>query len=158
MQTALDALLMRRNVSPACRPFGPDWPAETCGSWQLAHSTRGCAFCHGADGTGKNWIGQFMEPKARDLTRYSRATLPPGRFAEVVRHGIEGSSMPAWSGVLRPDEVDAVVAYASRAFLQPHPTSAEPPVSVAPSMAPSPSSGPDADSRNREPALVWRRE
>lgn len=117
-----------------------------------------CAFCHGADGTGKNWIGQFMEPKARDLTRYSRATLPPGRFAEVVRHGIEGSSMPAWSGVLRPDEVDAVVAYASRAFLQPHPTSAEPPVSVAPSMAPSPSSGPDADSRNREPASVWRRE
>ncbi|MBP6763920.1 MAG: c-type cytochrome, partial [Rubrivivax sp.] len=29
-----------------------------------------CSFCHGGDGTGKNWIGQFMEPKARDLTQY----------------------------------------------------------------------------------------
>ena len=38
-----------------------------------------CAFCHGADGTGKNWIGQFMQPKARDLTLYTVRSLPPRR-------------------------------------------------------------------------------
>jgi cytochrome c oxidase cbb3-type subunit 3 len=27
-----------------------------------------CAFCHGADGTGNNWIGKFLEPHPRNLT------------------------------------------------------------------------------------------
>jgi cytochrome c oxidase cbb3-type subunit 3 len=77
-----------------------------------------CAFCHGADGTGMNWIGQFMEPKARDLTQFNARTLPPERFAQVIRDGLPGSSMPAWAGVLKSDDIDAVVAYASRAFFK----------------------------------------
>lgn len=77
-----------------------------------------CAFCHGADGTGKNWIGQFMEPKARDLTLYTRETLPAARLRETIREGLPGTSMPAWKDVLRPAEVDAVAAYVSRAFFR----------------------------------------
>jgi cytochrome c oxidase cbb3-type subunit 3 len=77
-----------------------------------------CAFCHGADGTGMNWIGQFMEPKARDLTQFSARTLPPERFAQVIREGLPGSSMPAWASVLTADDIDDVVAYASRAFFK----------------------------------------
>jgi cytochrome c oxidase cbb3-type subunit 3 len=57
------------------------------GGWAVARRTRGeklfqanCAFCHGGDGTGKNWIGQFMEPKARDLTQYTVQSLPPTRL------------------------------------------------------------------------------
>ena len=75
-----------------------------------------CAFCHAADGTGKNWIGQFMQPKARDLTRYTTQTLPRARLLATVREGLPGTSMPAWKAVLEPAEIEAVAAYVVRAF------------------------------------------
>ena len=75
-----------------------------------------CAFCHGADGTGKNWIGQFMEPKARDLTAYSAAQMPPARLKRVIREGLPGTSMPAWKSVLSDKEIKAIIAYISKAF------------------------------------------
>jgi cytochrome c oxidase cbb3-type subunit 3 len=78
-----------------------------------------CAFCHGADGTGKNWIGQFMQPKARDLTQYTPQTMPVARLRQVVRDGLEGTSMPAWKDVLAPAEIDAVGAYVVRALFKP---------------------------------------
>ena len=80
-----------------------------------------CAFCHGGDGTGKNWIGQFMEPKARDLTQYTAQAMPMARLKHVVRDGLEGTSMPAWKHVLTPGEIDAVAAYVGRAFFKPSP-------------------------------------
>ncbi|MBX3465125.1 MAG: c-type cytochrome [Planctomycetes bacterium] len=78
-----------------------------------------CAFCHGGDGTGRNWIGQFMEPPARDLTRYDRRSMPPARLRQVIRDGLAGTSMPAWRSVLAPAEIGAVAAYVQRAFLRP---------------------------------------
>ncbi len=73
-----------------------------------------CAFCHGADGSGKNWIGQFMQPQARDLTRYSAQTLPAARLRQVIREGLPGTSMPAWGGVLKAAEIEAIGAYVRR--------------------------------------------
>jgi cytochrome c oxidase cbb3-type subunit III len=75
-----------------------------------------CSFCHGGDGTGKNWIGQFMEPKARDLTQYTVAQMPPALLKQRIREGLPGTSMPAWQQVLSPAEVDAVAAYVVRVF------------------------------------------
>ncbi len=77
-----------------------------------------CAFCHGADGTGKNWIGQFMEPKARDLTQFTAASLPAPRLRDTIRDGLPGTSMPAWRHVLQAAEIDAVAAYVTRAFFR----------------------------------------
>ena len=78
-----------------------------------------CAFCHGADGTGKNWIGQFMEPKARDLTAYSATEMSAERLRRTIREGLPGTSMPAWQHVLKPSEIEAVTAYVRRAFVRP---------------------------------------
>ena len=77
-----------------------------------------CAFCHGTDGTGKNWIGQFLEPKARDLTRFTASDLPAARLRRTIRDGLRGTSMPAWRDVLKPAEIDAVSAYVARAFVR----------------------------------------
>ncbi len=77
-----------------------------------------CAFCHAADGTGKNWIGQFMEPKARDLTAYTPQSMPPLRLRRTLRDGLPGTSMPAWRAVLTPADIDSVSAYVERAFLR----------------------------------------
>jgi len=78
-----------------------------------------CAFCHGADGTGKNWIGQFMEPKARDLTGFTARTMSAERLRQTIRDGLPGTSMPAWREVLPPADIEAVSAYVRRAFVQP---------------------------------------
>jgi cytochrome c oxidase cbb3-type subunit III len=78
-----------------------------------------CAFCHGADGTGKNWIGQFMEPKARDLTAYTASEMSTQRLRQTIRDGLPGTSMPAWQHVLKPAEIEAVTAYVRRAFVRP---------------------------------------
>jgi cytochrome c oxidase cbb3-type subunit III len=78
---------------------------------------KNCAFCHAADGTGKNWIGTFMEPHPRDLTDPAfRRAATRERLAYAIRDGLAGTSMPAWKAVLRESDIDAVVAYVARGF------------------------------------------
>jgi len=76
-----------------------------------------CAFCHAATGTGKNWIGSFMEPHPRDLTDPAfMRDMTSQRLAHTIREGLPNTSMPAWKSVLKADEIDSIVAYISRAF------------------------------------------
>jgi cytochrome c oxidase cbb3-type subunit 3 len=76
-----------------------------------------CAFCHAADGTAKSWIGSFLEPHPRDFTDPAvMRGMTRDRLRRGIRNGLEGTSMPAWKTVLSDEEIDAVVAYISRAF------------------------------------------
>jgi len=76
-----------------------------------------CAFCHAADGTGKNWIGSFLQPHPRDLTQAANmAHMTPQRLTQVIRNGLPGTSMPAWKSVLSATEIQGVVAYIGRVF------------------------------------------
>ena len=78
-----------------------------------------CAFCHAPDGTGKNWIGSFLEPKPRDFTDPGFALHDaPDAFREIVKTGLPNTSMPAWRHVLSDAEIDAIVAYIRLAFGQ----------------------------------------
>lgn len=71
-----------------------------------------CAFCHAADGSGKNWIGSFLEPHPRDLSdgEFISALTKEGLRIRI-REGLPGTTMPAWAGVLSDSEIDAVVSY-----------------------------------------------
>ncbi len=76
-----------------------------------------CAFCHAADGTGKNWIGSFLEPHPRNLRDaefMSRITRQ--HFVGIVREGLPDTSMPAWKNVLSAAEIESVADYVNRAF------------------------------------------
>ncbi len=76
-----------------------------------------CAFCHGADGTGKNWIGSFLEPHPRNLTDPQvMGAMSRARLGQAIREGLPGTSMPAWSSVLADGEIEALVAYIGKAF------------------------------------------
>ncbi len=76
-----------------------------------------CAFCHAADGTGKNWIGSFLEPHPRDLTDGAfMADMDRERLREAIREGLPGTTMPAWKSVLKDAQIEAIMAYISRAF------------------------------------------
>ena len=88
-----------------------------------------CAFCHAADGTGRNWIGSFLEPHPRDLTLAANmTTMTRQRLSAVIREGLPGTSMPAWKSVLSADDIDALGDYIGRAFhpLAPAPVPARP--------------------------------
>jgi cytochrome c oxidase cbb3-type subunit 3 len=79
---------------------------------------RNCAFCHARDGTGRNWIGSFLQPRPRDLTGDRLAAMAPERLREVIRAGLPDSAMPAWGTVLDDAEIDAVAAYVEAAFIR----------------------------------------
>jgi cytochrome c oxidase cbb3-type subunit III len=86
---------------------------------------KNCAFCHGADGTGRNWIGSFLEPHPRDLTAPAfMSGMTKERLAGVIREGLPNTSMPAWKSVLTEAQIKALIAYISRAF---HPLAASAP-------------------------------
>ena len=88
-----------------------------------------CAFCHAADGTGRNWIGSFLDPHPRDLTAPAfMSTMTHKRLAAVIRDGLPETSMPAWKSVLPESDILAVIAYISRAF---HPLASNDPVASA---------------------------
>lgn len=83
-----------------------------------------CAFCHAADGTGRNWIGSFLEPHPRDLTQATfMASMTRERLAAVIRDGLPQTSMPAWKAVLPEPDIQALISYIARAF---HPLAASP--------------------------------
>jgi len=44
------------------------------------------------------------------------STMTRDRLRQVIRDGLPETSMPAWKSVLEPHEIDAVIAYISRAF------------------------------------------
>ena len=47
-----------------------------------------CAFCHAADGTARNWIGSFMEPHPRNLTKSAAMdSMTRTRLRTVIRDG-----------------------------------------------------------------------
>ncbi len=81
---------------------------------------KNCAFCHAADGTGRNWIGAFLEPHPRDFTdAQAMAGMSHDKLVTAIREGAPRTSMPAWRFVLDNAEIQAVAAYISRAF-HPH--------------------------------------
>jgi cytochrome c oxidase cbb3-type subunit 3 len=80
-----------------------------------------CAFCHAADGSGQNWIGSFLEPHPRNLTDpEAMAGMTDERLRSVIENGLPGTTMSAWKSVLSPDDINAIIAYISRAFYPLH--------------------------------------
>jgi len=76
-----------------------------------------CAFCHGMDGSGKNWIGSFLQTKPQNLQ--DAVFMKPMNQAvikEMIKKGKVNTSMPAWQSVLTEQEIDAIVSYISEAF------------------------------------------
>ncbi|MEN8205558.1 MAG: cytochrome c [Pseudomonadota bacterium] len=75
-----------------------------------------CAFCHAADGTARNWIGSFLEPRPRNLTGQRVSGMDNDRLKVAIMDGIEGTSMPAWRHVLDEGQIGDILAYLQRAL------------------------------------------
>ena len=76
-----------------------------------------CAFCHAADGTGKGWIGRFLDAHPRDLTdRRALAGRTRDDLRRVIREGLPGTTMSAWRDVLDGRQIEAIIDYIARVF------------------------------------------
>lgn len=77
-----------------------------------------CAFCHAADGSGKNWIGSFLQPHPRNLTdQAAMAGITKARLRQVIREGLPGTTMSAWKHVLSEQQIEYIIAYINRVFI-----------------------------------------
>lgn len=82
---------------------------------------RNCAYCHAADGSGKNWIGTVLRPSPGDLNDPAvAARLDDTRLRGLITRGVPDSAMSAWRQVLTPAQIADVIAYLDRAFLHRH--------------------------------------
>jgi cytochrome c oxidase cbb3-type subunit 3 len=77
-----------------------------------------CAFCHAADGSARNWIGSFMQPRPRDLTGRRVTGMDIEQLETVIMDGIDGTSMPAWRHVLDERQVTDIIEYIQRVFTE----------------------------------------
>ncbi|MFQ5564151.1 MAG: c-type cytochrome [Parvularculaceae bacterium] len=78
-----------------------------------------CAFCHAADGTGRNWIGDFLAASPPDFTDKKFAeSYDRDRFVDSVLEAPAKTSMPSFEGVLAREEIEAVAHYVERAFIE----------------------------------------
>ena len=87
---------------------------ELQGQWLFQQN---CAFCHAADGTGRNWIGSFLAAHPRDLTGSLISEMTTEQLIKVVSIGIKNTTMPGWKTVLTTDQIRAVVAYIRRVLV-----------------------------------------
>jgi cytochrome c oxidase cbb3-type subunit 3 len=82
-----------------------------------------CAYCHAADGTGLNWVGSFLQPNPPNFTKPAvTAAYTDDTIRQVILDGLPQTSMPAFGSVMTDNEVAAIIAYLSRAFLNHRPT------------------------------------
>jgi len=81
---------------------------------------KACAYCHAADGTGENWIGEFLRPHPTNFTDAAEtARLADAEIERAILGGLPGTSMPAFAGSLTAADATAIVRYIRRAFTDP---------------------------------------
>ena len=82
-------------------------PAQGQGGDKSASTFKAkCAVCHGAGGKGDSPAGKSLG--AADLTKVA-AAKSPAELKTVIQNG--KGKMPAYGKSLKPEEIDAMVAY-----------------------------------------------
>jgi mono/diheme cytochrome c family protein len=78
-----------------------------------------CVRCHGDKGDGQGMIALYIDPAPRDLTRVAfMNSKPRERFFDSLKHGVAGTSMPAWGRVLNDEQVRGVFGYLESSFVR----------------------------------------
>ena len=71
-----------------------------------------CAFCHAPDGSGKHWIGQFIEPHPKNFSQKSiQETYTKQQLKNIIANGKKDTAMPAWRYVLTEEQIEYVISY-----------------------------------------------
>jgi mono/diheme cytochrome c family protein len=76
-----------------------------------------CVPCHGAEGNGQTPLGQQLTPHPRDFTATQlMASRDDKQLTESVMHGVPGTAMAPWDGVLNKEDVRRVILFIRERF------------------------------------------
>ena len=79
-----------------------------------------CIACHGEHGDGRTSLGQHLVPPPRDFTRTREmASISDSELAQAIMHGVPGTAMAPWEGVLNKEDVRRVIVFIRRSFPRP---------------------------------------
>jgi mono/diheme cytochrome c family protein len=70
-----------------------------------------CAPCHGANGKGDGPAAAGLNPKPIDFAGTYVKHMTPDFMFWRVNTGVPGTAMPAWQGLLSPDQIWEAIAY-----------------------------------------------
>jgi cytochrome c oxidase cbb3-type subunit 3 len=81
---------------------------------------RYCIGCHGEAGNGQTPLGEKLSPRPRDFTQLSAmGNIDDQRLAQSITHGVAGTAMASWDGVLNKEDTRRVLVYIRQTFVGP---------------------------------------
>jgi mono/diheme cytochrome c family protein len=112
-ETRLANLSKRYFTYRASRHGIPPRPQDTKASIERGGSHYGldCSVCHADDGRSQRPLGQWMYPRASDLTSRQVQSYSDQELFWIIQNGIRFTGMPAFGNVETPDHVWDLVNY-----------------------------------------------
>jgi mono/diheme cytochrome c family protein len=112
-ETRVANLSKRYLVYRASRHGIPPRPQDTKASIERGGSHYGldCGVCHADDGRAQRPLGQWMYPRASDLTSKQVQGYSDQELFWIIQNGIRFTGMPAFGNVETPDHVWDLVNY-----------------------------------------------
>jgi mono/diheme cytochrome c family protein len=112
-ETRLANLFKRYFIYRASRHGIPPRPQDTKASIERGGSHYGldCSVCHADDGRSQRLLGQWMYPRASDLTSNQVQRYSDQELFWIIQNGIRFTGMPAFGDVETPDHVWDLVNY-----------------------------------------------
>ena len=91
----------------------PPTPIDTGASVEdgLAHYGLDCGLCHGIDGRGHTPPGQWMYPRAADLTAKRVQSYSDQELFWIIDNGIRFTGMPGFGKLETPEHIWGLVKY-----------------------------------------------
>jgi mono/diheme cytochrome c family protein len=98
-------LASRHGIPPP--PVDPGASVEAGGT----HFGLDCAICHGIDGRSQTPAGQWMYPRATDLTSKQVQSYSDRELFWIINNGIRFTGMPGFGKLETPDHIWGLVKY-----------------------------------------------
>lgn len=76
-----------------------------------------CYFCHGYSGDAKTLASSYLNPKPRNFQETRPEEIPHERVLSAVKHGVPGTAMKGFTGILDDREMEAVSQFLRQEFL-----------------------------------------
>jgi mono/diheme cytochrome c family protein len=112
-ETHVANLTTRYLIYRASRHGIPPRPQDTRASIERGGSHYGldCGVCHADDGRAQRPLGQWMYPRASDLTSKQVQSYSDQELFWIIQNGIRFTGMPGFGGIENPDHVWDLVNY-----------------------------------------------
>jgi len=113
LETRIANLAKHSVIRLASRHGIPPPPVDTRASVEAGgtHFGLDCSICHGVDGLSKTPSGQWMYPRAADLTSRRVQSYSDRELFWIIKNGIRFTGMPAFGKVETADNIWGLVKY-----------------------------------------------